>query len=229
MRTFYFRPESSYISRMFTLFVTVLAALFSVVNPIGVVPVYLGLTPDDTPAERNTTAWHTSMWFVLILLAFFFLGTSILSFFGITISAIRIAGGLIIMSSGYSLLQGKFAESRAVGAKVKAEAMQKEDISFSPMAMPLLSGPGSISLLIGLYATNDGWPERMVIAGVVVLMGFIIYVVLRIAPMLKRVLGFGGLRALSRIMGFLVMAIGIQLIVGGIVALIAEIAAAKAG
>lgn len=208
---------------MFSLFVSVLAALFSVVNPIGAVPLFLGLTPDDTPQERNTTAWHTSMWFVLILLAFFFLGTSILSFFGITISAIRVAGGIIIMSSGYSLLQGKMAEGRAVGAKVKAEAMQKDDISFSPMAMPMLSGPGSISLLIGLYATNADWPSRFVIAGAVVLMGVLIYVVLRVAPMLQRVLGFGGLKALSRIMGFLTMAIGIQLLVGGIVALVAEL------
>ena len=208
---------------MFSLFVSVLAALFSVVNPIGAIPLFLGLTPGDTPQERNTTAWHTSLWFVLILLAFFFLGTSILSFFGITISAIRVAGGIIIMSSGYSLLQGKFAESRAVGAKVKAEAMAKDDISFSPMAMPMLSGPGSISLLIGLYATNEGWPERFVIAGAVLLMGVLIYFILRLAPMLRRVLGLGGLKALSRIMGFLVMAIGIQLLVGGIVALVAEL------
>ena len=208
---------------MFALFVSVLAALFSVVNPIGAVPLFLGLTPDDTAAERNTTAWHTSLWFILILLAFFFLGTSILSFFGITVSAIRVAGGIIIMSSGYSLLQGKFAESRAVGAKVKAEALQKDDISFSPLAMPMLSGPGSISLLIGLYATNEGWPERFVIAAAVVLMGGLIYLTLRLAPMLRRVLGLSGLRALSRIMGFLVLAIGIQLLVGGIVALVADL------
>ena len=207
---------------MFSLFISVLAALFSVVNPIGAVPLYLGLTPDDTPQERNTTAWHTSMWFVLILLAFFFLGTSILSFFGITISAIRVAGGIIIMSSGYALLQGKLSENR-VGPKVKAEAMQKDDISFSPMAMPMLSGPGSISLLIGLYATNEGWPERFVIAVAVLVMGGLIYLTLRLAPMLRRVLGLAGLKALSRIMGFLVMAIGIQLLVGGIVALVAEL------
>ena len=207
---------------MFELFVTIFAALFSVVNPMGAVPFFLGMTPDYTPKERNHTALMSSIFFVLILLSFFFAGTAILSFFGITINAMRIAGGLIIMSSGYALLQGKFAESRAINKKVREETLAKEDISFSPMAMPMLSGPGSISLLIGLYNEYEGWDEKFMVAGTVVFLGFIIYFILRSSPMLFRILGVTGLKALSRIMGFLVMAIGIEFIIDGIVNLVAS-------
>jgi multiple antibiotic resistance protein len=115
------------------LFFAVLASLFSVVNPMGAVPVFLAMTPNYTVQERTKAAMHTSLWFVVILSVFFFAGTSILSFFGISLNAMRIAGGLVILSSGYALLSGKFAESRAINKKVKEEALEKHDISFSPI------------------------------------------------------------------------------------------------
>lgn len=205
---------------MLELFVAVLASLFSVVNPIGAVPIFLALTPDHTPAERRKTALHTSLYFALILLTFFLAGTLILSFFGISINAMRIAGGLVILSSGYSLLSGKFAESRAINKKVKAEALEKDDISFAPMAMPMLSGPGSISLLIGMYAENQLLSERFVIAGVILLLSALIYLILASAPFLNRFLGEAGMKAMTRIMGFIVMAIGVEYIIGGVVQLV---------
>ena len=164
----------------------------------------------------------SSLWFVIILLAFFFAGVAILDFFGITINAMRIAGGLIIMSSGYTLLQGKFTEGRAINKQVREETLAKDDISFSPMAMPMLSGPGSISLLIGMYTENPDWSARFIIAGMVLALGILIYFILRSSPLLFRVLGVTGLKALSRIMGFLVMAIGIEFIINGIVALVLQ-------
>jgi len=202
---------------MLELTVAVLASLFSVVNPLGAVPVFLALTPDQSPGERNKTSWHTSLYFVLISLSFFFAGSLILSFFGISINAMRIAGGLVILASGYSLLSGKVAESRAVDNTVRAEALEKDDISFSPMAMPLLSGPGSISLLISMYTEHEAWPSRFIIAGVVIIMGLLVYLILNSAPYLYRLLGVAGLRALTRIMGFIVMAIGVQYIISGVV------------
>lgn len=206
------------------LFITVLASLFSVVNPFGAVPVYLAMTPHYTAAERNRSAMMTSLYFALILLAFFFAGNLILGFFGISLNAMRIAGGLVILSSGFALLSGNFAESRAINKQVKQEALEKEDISFSPMAMPMLSGPGSISLLISLYATSSEWSSRVLIAGVIATTALIVFVILRSAPFLFRILGVAGIKALSRIMGFLVMAIGIQYIISGVVQLVKNIA-----
>ena len=202
----------------------VLASLFSLVNPLGAIPVFLAMTPHYTKQERAHTALQTSLYFTLILLAFYLGGTLILKFFGISLNAMQIAGGLVILSSGFSLLNGKFAEGRTVNKKVKEEALTKEDISFSPLAMPLLSGPGSISYLISLQAQHTAWEPRLLIGGVVIAMGAVIFFILRSSPYLHKLMGVAGLNALSRIMGFLVMAIGIQNIIAGVVDLVKVLA-----
>ncbi|WP_420460681.1 MarC family NAAT transporter [Neolewinella sp.] len=207
---------------MLAFFFATLGSLFSVVNPLGAVPMYLTLTNDYTARERAATARRTSLYFMLILVVFFFAGTLILNFFGISLNALRIAGGLIIVNSGYGLLNSKF-ERRRMTSKMEQEAQQKDDISFTPMAMPMLSGPGSISLLIGYSAANLGWQNSLLIIGVVAVMALLIFVILHYAPLLFRLLGRAGLSALSRIMGFLVMAIGIQLLIYGLVSLIGDI------
>ena len=205
---------------MIELALAVLAALFSVVNPMGAVPMFLALTPDHTKEERHTTAFYTSLYFVLILLAFFIGGSYILNFFGISLNAMRIAGGLVILSSGYALLEGKFEQNRAINQKVREEALASHEIAFSPMAMPMLSGPGSISLLISMYAETPDMSSRLVIAGVVIVTGLIVFAILRSSPYLYKLLGVTGLKAMSRIMGFIVMTIGVQYIIGGIVELV---------
>ncbi|MEM9547962.1 MAG: MarC family NAAT transporter [Bacteroidota bacterium] len=203
---------------MLTLGVTILASLFSVVNPLGAIPMFLSLTADYTPQERNKTSLLTSIYFVLILMSFFWAGTYILGFFGVSIPALRAAGGLVILMSGFALLSGNMAKRR-IGDKVKQEAMEKEDVSFTPMAMPMLSGPGSISLLIGYFASYSDLHSKLIIASVIVLTGLIIYVILRFSPLLFNFLGQAGLKAVARIMGFIVLAIGIEYIVSGILQL----------
>ncbi|HOY17086.1 MAG TPA: MarC family protein [Haliscomenobacter sp.] len=207
---------------MIELFFAVLGALFSVVNPLGAVPVFLAMTPDYTVPERNSTARSTGVYFTLILLGFFFAGTQILEFFGIHISAMRIAGGVMILSSGYGLISGKFAENRAINKEVEEEALQKQDISFAPLAMPLLSGPGSISYLITQYNENPSWEAHLVVAAVIVLLGFLVYLILRSARYLYKILGEAGLKALSRVMGFIVMSLGVQYMIAGVIQLIGE-------
>lgn len=205
---------------MLEIFIAVLAKLFSVVNPVGAIPMYLSLTASYAQKERNRTSLATSLYFVGICLAFFWAGSYILNFFGLQINSLRIAGGLIILSSGYALMNDKFDENRAMNSEVQHEAMEKTDISFSPLAMPLLSGPGSISLLIGFNADYNTWEERLVVTGVILLNGLIVYLILRSAPLFNRVLGVSGLKAGSRIMSFITMAIGVQFIIAGIVALV---------
>ena len=201
---------------MIEIFIAVFAGLFSVVNPFGAIPVYLAMSPSFTRAERNETALHASIYFLIILLAFFLAGTAILSFFGISLSALRIAGGIIIFGSGAQLLSGKMAKSRAINDQVREEALEKEDISFTPLAMPLLSGPGSISLMIGFYSDYSEWSNRLVVIGALVAVAILVYTILRASPMLFRLLGVAGIKAISRIMGFIVMAIGVEMIISTI-------------
>jgi len=207
---------------MITLAITILASLFSVVNPLGAIPVFLTLTSDETREERNHTSLMTSIYFIVILMSFFWAGTYILGFFGVSIFALRIAGGIVIMMSGFALLNGNTTKKR-IGEKVRAEAIEKEDVSFTPMAMPMLSGPGSISLLIGYFTEYPILNQRLVIAGVIVFTGVLIYLILRSSPLLFKLLGQSGLKAVARIMGFIVLAIGVEYIISGIVGLVGDL------
>lgn len=204
---------------MITLFLSVFASLFSVVNPLGAMPVFISLTADNTRRERRAIAFKTSLFFVIILLTFFFGGTAVIRFFGISLDAMRIAGGFIIFLSGFSLLRGEFAKSRSVNKQVQKEAMEKDDISLTPMAIPMLAGPGSISLLIGLFAAAERWLDYVIIASTVLATGAVTFGILLIAPYLFGIMGVSGLNAISRIMGFLVMAIGVQFVINGITAI----------
>lgn len=207
---------------MFALALTILASLFSVVNPLGAIPVFLTLTADETKEQRNRTSLMTSIYFIIILMSFFWAGTYILGFFGVSIFALRIAGGIVIMMSGFALLNGNTTKKR-IGSKVKEAAIQKEDVSFTPMAMPMLSGPGSISLLIGYFTEYPDLSQRIIIASVIVLTGVIIYFILRSSPILFKYMGVSGLKALARIMGFIVLSIGVQYVISGIVGLVGNL------
>lgn len=207
---------------MLSLYLTTLAALFTIVNPLGAVPVFLAMSSDYSNHERIQISKSTSLYFIGILVAFFLAGNVILSFFGISLDALRIAGGLIILHSGYGLLNGQFSQSRALSKEVKADAHEKDDISFTPLAMPMLSGPGSIALLIGLFAVDDNWIRRGTILAAIFSIGFIVFLILRSAPYLFKLIGVSGLKALSRVMGFLVMSIGIDYIILGMVNLVRQ-------
>ena len=143
-------------------FVYLFAALFSVLNPIGTVPIFVGLTQDYTQKERSKVSLWTAFNVFIILLVSFFIGQYVLSFFGITITALRIAGGIIIASSGFSLLNGKFSKNKGIDKKAEEEAQNRNDIALTPLAMPMLAGPGSISLLIAYYQDHHSTNEIII-------------------------------------------------------------------
>ncbi len=203
-------------------FFATLFSLFSIVDPPGAVPVYVALTSERPREERNKIALKTSLYFMLILVSFFLAGNYILSFFGLTIHALRIAGGMALLISGFGLMSGNFARRRGYDKKVEQQAHDRNDIAFSPMAMPMLSGPGSISYLITQYNQHPDFNQRLIIMASIVAVTVLVWGILRIAPFLFRVFGPGGLNAIARIMGFIVIAIGVQFIVDGVVHLVME-------
>ncbi len=204
-------------------FLATLFSLFSIVDPPGAIPVYVALTSDRPRIERNKIALQTSFYFLIILFCFFIAGNYILSFFGLTIHALRIAGGMTLLISGFSLLSGRISKRRGYDKDLEKETMEhKQDIAFSPMAMPMLSGPGSISYLITQYNQHTAWTERWQIMAAIVAVAVLVWGCLRIAPFLFKVFGAGGLNAIARIMGFIVISIGVQFIVDGLVHLVGE-------
>ena len=114
-------------------------------------------------------------------------------------------------------MSGRFNKERGFDKNAEKQSQERTDVAFSPMAMPMLSGPGSISYLITQYSQHPDWGQRAMIVAAIVAVAF-----LRVAPFLFRVFGTGGLNAIARIMGFIVIAIGVQFIVDGLVHLVQE-------
>lgn len=199
------------------LFIYVFAALFSVLNPLGAVPVFVGLTQDDSKQERSRISLWAAINVAIILIISYFIGKYMLQFFGISINALRIAGGLLIVNSGFSLLSGNVSKRRGVNKKVTNDAMQRNDIALTPLAMPMLAGPGSMSLLIAMYQEQLELFQKITTCAAILCVSVTIFLILRSAHYLSRILGASGLVAISRIIGFIVIAIGIQYISSSIV------------
>lgn len=199
------------------LFIYLFAALFSVLNPIGTVPIFVGLTQYDDKKERSRISLWTAIDVFIILLISYFMGQYVLTFFGISIDALRIAGGLIIVSSGFSLLSGKFSKKRGINKKVENEIQNRNDIALTPLAIPMLAGPGSISLLIAFYQEHHQNQEIFIAVLAITAIALSIYIILKSAHYLAKILGASGIVAISRIVGFIVVAIGIQYILSAII------------
>lgn len=202
------------------LFLYLLAALFSVLNPIGTVPIFAGLTQNDSKAERSRISLWTAINVFLILVISFFTGQYLLTFFGISIDALRIAGGFVIFNSGVSLLSGKITKKRGINKKIENDAQNRNDIALTPLAIPMLAGPGSISLLIAFYQEHQTTPEIIIGLLAILTIAFVIFLILKSAHFLSNILGASGIVAISRIVGFIVIAIGIQYIVSAIINII---------
>ena len=202
------------------LFVYLFFALFSILNPIGTVPIFVGLTQGDDKKERARISLWTAIDVFIILIISFYIGKYVLEFFGITITALRITGGIIIASSGFSLLNGKFNKNKGINKKVEQEIQVRNDIALTPLAMPMLAGPGSMSLLIAFYQEHHT-PDDMIFSSLAIFaVSIIIYLILRSAHYLSKILGTSGIVAISRIVGFLTIAIGVQYIISSVLSIV---------
>jgi multiple antibiotic resistance protein len=187
-------------------------ALFPIVNPFGGIPLFFSMTSSFTPQDRNRTALRTAFYVFAILVTFLFFGRFVLNFFGISLPVLKIAGGLIVANTAWGMVTG--------GARLTTaesdEASTKEDISLTPMAMPILSGPGSIGVVMGLAAHVDNLTAYVgMVIGIAVL-ALSVYLFLRLGGPLVGRLGPSAVGAISRIFGFLILAIAVQLIWDGV-------------
>ncbi len=186
-------------------------ALFPIVNPLGGIPLFFSLTSDYSPQERHQAGLKTALYVVAILVVFMLFGRFVLNFFGISLSVLKIAGGLIVANTAWGMVTG----SHRVTMEERSEALTKEDISLTPMAMPMLSGPGSIGVIMGLAAEADGLVSYIGMVIGIIALGLIVYLLLVLGgPFVKR-LGPGAMGAINRIFGFLILAIAVQLVWNG--------------
>jgi multiple antibiotic resistance protein len=202
------------LSDWLTLVAATFGALLPITNPFSTAPVFVAVTRRMPPAMQMQQARMACLYAFGLLSVALLAGTLILSFFGVSIHALRIAGGLIVARIGFGMLNPQ--PEPELSEEARAEAMQMEDVAFTPLAMPMLSGPGSIAVTIGM-ATNVAhpWENTAIIAGIAAV-AFISWLVLRSAVRVVSFLGATGVMVLTRIMGLLLVGIGIQFVFVGI-------------
>src|SRR5688572_4161704 len=194
-----------------------LVGLLPIINPLSPAPTFLAITEGDSQERRREQALKGSLYMVAILVSFLVGGTFIMRFFGISIPGLRITGGILLARIGMDMLRAKPSPE---SDKVEREAaLRKVDISFSPLAMPMLSGPGSIAVTLGFTSLATGWVDYLVIIAGIVTVAIITYIVLRLSSQLVRLIGPIGVSAMTKIMGFLLMSMGVQFIVNGVLAI----------
>jgi len=198
----------------YTDYIKILIALVAVVDPLGVMPIVASLTAGNR-AEMRSIAGTVAFSVAVILLIALFAGENLLQFFGISINSFKVSGGILLMLMAISMLQAKTSE--LVHNRQEAEAnANRQSSAVVPISMPLLAGPGAISMVI-LYAQTDGslW-HYLLISLDIVTVALILWIVIRFIPWLTQHLSQTGINIFTRLMGLVLSALAVEFIAGGL-------------
>lgn len=192
-----------------------LVSLIAVVNPLGSIPVFLSVTAERTPSERRRMARITAISVGITLIVSALVGEQVLRMFGITLPAFRVAAGVLVLLMSLHMVQASPSRTQHTPEEA-AEAEDREGAAIVPLAIPLLSGPGSMSTVV-LYSQGcRRWQETAVLVALCASIGVLVWFVLAAAARLRARLGQTGIRVLTRIMGVFLAAIAIEFITSGL-------------
>ena len=192
-----------------------LVALLAIVNPIGAIPIFINLTSDNTVTQRRANASRASLATVSILLVVLFSGEVILNFFGISIASFRVGGGILILLMAISMLHAKMSPAKQTAEEAEDSA-DRETVAVVPLGTPLLAGPGAISTVILYAQRHDSIVHYGVLACIIFLLSLAVFVSFRLAPIITRHLGKTGINVVTRIMGLIMAAVGVEFIANGL-------------
>lgn len=200
---------------MLSTFILALPAVFLIVDPIAVVPVFLAMTGRDSPEKCQAMAMRACLAAGAILAIFALFGGLIFKFFGVTLPAFRVAGGLLLLLTAFDMLRAQRPTTKTSDAETR-EGVEQEDIALVPLALPLLAGPGAIATVMVLMAEHGAGFEAAVpvISAIVITLG-LTYAILRSAGRVKRLLRVTGIAILERLFGLILAAIAVQFIFEG--------------
>lgn len=195
-----------------------LVGLFAILNPFGAIPIYLSMMTDRRPEVMHRTAFKASVAVAVILVLAAWTGDSLLSFFGIGVPAFRIGGGMLLLLIAVAMFGAKTSPAQHTEAE-QAEGESKDDIAVVPLAIPLLAGPGAISLVIVDAHQAGSLSHRVLFSIGIVAVTVIVWLVLRLAEPIGKRLGTGGLNIATRVMGLILAAMAVQFMADGMLAL----------
>lgn len=194
------------------------AGLMSVVNPIGAIPTFMALTENRSNEEKIRIAVICSSSVFMVLLSALIGGEPVLNFFGIGLPAFRVAGGILVLLMGISMLHASPDRSRHTPEE-QAESYDKESVAVVPLAIPLLSGPGAISTTIVYGHMGHSWSHYVLVACVILSVALIVLAAMLAAPKIAGVMGKTGMNVVTRVMGLILASIAVEFIAKGLTSL----------
>jgi multiple antibiotic resistance protein len=204
--------------KLFEFTLLAISSLFVIVDPIAVVPTFLAMTPEETPAQRIRMARLACIIMVAVLFAFAILGQRILVFLGIQLPAFQIAGGIVLLLIALDMLRAQRSRVQETREETAA-GTAKDDIAVTPLAVPMLAGPGAISTSILLHNRVDHFVQEVFLCLAILVVGIITYAILHLSAHGARWLNPIVMRITTRIMGLLLAAVAIQFIVDALITL----------
>src|SRR5437588_6541891 len=208
MHNFLMAPSIQY-------FIVALTSVFFLVDPFAALPAFLVIAGDADQHERRRLAVKASLTCFIVLTGFALMGSLVFRFFGITLPAFEIAGGIILILMGLEMLQGRRSGTHETPGETE-EGIAKEDAGIIPLGIPMLAGPGAISTVMVLMGPSPGWWRTVTIFIAITITSAASFLILSAAERVRQFLGETGIRILMRLMGLLLTAIAVQSIVNGL-------------
>ena len=197
-------------------------SFFTLINPLGVMPIFMTLTSGLSPQQRMKTARKALLVSLVVIIAFAVAGQLLFSFFHISVNSFRIVGGIIFLLMGMDMLQARLSRIKVGEGDVKTYV---EDISVTPLAIPMICGPGALTNAIVLMDDAVSFNFEVVLIASIFVVLLVTYVILFFAAGLIKLLGDTGIKVMMRLMGLIVMVIAIEFIVAGVKPIVVDIAA----
>ncbi|MBI89618.1 MAG: hypothetical protein CMG60_05970 [Candidatus Marinimicrobia bacterium] len=203
-------------------FILCLTTLFTLINPIGIAPLLVVMTERFSKDEKVNIAKRGSSTAFLTLILFSILGSVIFNFFGITIEAFQIMGGILFFRNGIKMLEAKVGRSRTTPAE-QEESQESDDIAISPIGIPLIAGPGAITAALLLSSQTPGIYSYATLGIAILIVLSFVYLILRNGDALMKMLGTSIMRIIQRLMGLILMVIAVQFVINGTVTVLKSI------
>lgn len=203
-----------------------LTSFFTLANPLGTMPVFLSMTKGLDKKERHHIVWRATCIAFIILILFTIGGQVLFSLFGISANGFRIAAGFIILKIGFDMLQAKYSNTKLSDEEMKVYA---NDISITPLAIPMLCGPGAIANGIMLMEDANTWPMKVTLLISIAIIYALTYVILSASTRLVKFLGETGNNVMMRLMGLILMVIAVECFVSGLKPILIDIIKAGNG
>ena len=195
-------------------------SFFTLTNPLGTMPVFLTMTNGLNEDERKHIIKRATIVLFVILIAFTLCGQFVFKFFGISTNGFRIAAGFIILKIGYDMLQARYSSAKLKDDEIKAYV---NDISITPLSIPMLCGPGAIANGIILMSDATTWELKVTLIATIAIVYILSYIILRLSTRLVKLMGETGNNVMMRLMGLILMVIAVECFVGGIKPILIDI------